>query len=65
MNDVQDVRATLAPINPCPPGSLAGTGQDATGRAAFARVTASGTGPSARRRFRSRRWACGLSRSAA
>lgn len=38
-NDIQDVRALLAPANPCPPGSLAGSGHDDIGRAAFARVT--------------------------
>ncbi|MEV0403027.1 CU044_5270 family protein [Actinoallomurus sp. NPDC050550] len=52
--DIQDVRRLLAPANPVPRGTLAGAGQDATGRAAFARVTASGA-PATPRRLSSRR----------
>ncbi|HEX2316967.1 MAG TPA: CU044_5270 family protein [Thermomonospora sp.] len=58
MNDIQEVRRMLAPANPVPPGGLAGSAQDAAGRAAFARVTASRPAPP-RRRTRARLVAVG------
>lgn len=49
-DDVQEVRRLLAPANPVARDDVAGAGQDATGRAAFARVTASAPEAPARRR---------------
>ncbi|MFC6937969.1 hypothetical protein ACFQHO_51990 [Actinomadura yumaensis] len=60
-DDVQEVRRLLAPANPVARDDVAGSGRDATGRAAFARVTASAPGaPAGRRRFAPRRTAVRL-----
>ncbi|MFC4048978.1 CU044_5270 family protein [Actinomadura syzygii] len=47
-DDIQEVRTMLAPANPVPRGSMAGSAQDGTGRAARARIMASGSPTRAR-----------------
>ncbi|WP_131737094.1 CU044_5270 family protein [Actinomadura roseirufa] len=53
--DVQEIRAMLAPANPCPPGGLDGAANDPVGRAAYARVTRPGAASSRRAAARSHR----------